>query len=241
MECQTCSKIFPSTGNLHEHVEFFQYLVRELLKCLAHANPRGEEDTGGSNNDSNIDDDSDKDLAGDLEMAHDDLDDDDWQCPLPACERLAKFVTLKELQRHYATHISCHEVCLTCDRVFDRASTYLHHTCKKGQGNPGESVLRRRKALRQKIDKALNKARILKFREVQKLSTGDLDTNLHRKRRKTGRDDISEDQTDSANGLVNYTANGMPPNAALLPNRLTTDRSGNYDTRGSSLERRIIP
>ncbi|KAH8708413.1 hypothetical protein GQ44DRAFT_467871 [Phaeosphaeriaceae sp. PMI808] len=221
MECQTCSKIFTTTDTLQVHVGLFQYLIRELLKCLAHAGVNEEEGTCTGSVSDGGDHDSDKELASDLEGEHNDMEVDDLQCPLQVCEQLKKFGTLKELQRHYATHFTCHEVCQSCDRVFERASTFLHHSCGKGRRNTSGSVRRRRKALRQKVDKALKIAMNLRHREKQMSGTGNLDIDCPPKRRKTSRDDLAEVQTDSADRLVDYTANGTSPDAALFLFRLT--------------------
>lgn len=124
MECQTCSKTFPTRDTLHEHIGLYQvrtfeltdpsmassnqtqsraqHLVRELLECLAHASSSCDKDTGGSKETINIDDDNDENLAETLEEDQSDLDDDDLRCPLPICEQLREFSSLKELQRHYA-------------------------------------------------------------------------------------------------------------------------------------------
>src|SRR5436190_2237414 len=99
MECQTCSKTFPTRDALHEHIGVYQvrtlqarqqqsnrfqsraqYLVRELLKCLAHASSSNEEGTSDLKEDSNIGDDSDDNLVETLEEEQSDLD-DDLQCP----------------------------------------------------------------------------------------------------------------------------------------------------------------
>lgn len=188
MECQTCSTVFSNSTSLHSHVEFFQararYLVDELMKCLAHTSPRSDEDTGDDNN---LDDDCSKELDDSMEEEHNEYEYDDFRCPSNGCEQIREFATLKELQRHYAIHMFCYEVCKSCNRRFDRASTYLHHSCKKSSGHPRESVLRRRKALRGKVHNALNKA---KSDEVN------ANTSHRYKRCKTGRSDVNELQTD---------------------------------------------
>ncbi|PVH91197.1 hypothetical protein DM02DRAFT_734263 [Periconia macrospinosa] len=204
MECQTCSSVFQTADILNEHVGYYQsraqYLLRELAICLAHAGAHDDDDN------INIDRDSDKDTSSNFEEVDDGLTDHDLRCPLQTCERLTEFTTLKELQRHYAIHVSCHEVCKLCSRVFDRASTYLHHTCKK-QGDLNGSVLRRRKTVRKKVDRSLIKARNSNNHEKKRPNPMDLNT-PHVKRRKIAEPVISEHQALDRNDEGQITTPG---------------------------------
>lgn len=91
--------------------------MRELLKCLAHANSQSEEDrTGDIDEDSNIDvvrndnfDNSEEEEQDDVE---DDTEDDDLHCPLQVCEQKEEFEKLKDLTRHFATRMMIHSVSL---------------------------------------------------------------------------------------------------------------------------------
>ena len=76
-----------------------RYLVRELLKCLAHR--PGDDGNGRADGDVDVDD-GDADLDDDQEEEEGGIENDDLCCPLQACERLKEFETLKDLQRHYA-------------------------------------------------------------------------------------------------------------------------------------------
>lgn len=84
-----------------------QYHIRELLKCLAHAN--GEDGISCVNDDTNVEEDTDEGMDDDQEEEQDDAEEEeDWHCPLQICMRLKEFETSKDLQRHYATRILTH-------------------------------------------------------------------------------------------------------------------------------------
>jgi hypothetical protein len=204
-----------------------RYLAHELLKCLAHASLQsGKDGTDDVEDNNSVDDDSDNELDNGAEEEQDDAQDGSLRCPL-LCERAeAEFKTWKDLNRHFATRImiysfvsirlhtkntrdtdiSCHEFCSSCDRIFERASTYLHHNCRRGkkgqkcQGNLSQSILRQRKMLRTKVKKELRIAR--KSRRLA-------DENSN-KRRKTEAGGIVVDiQTDSTGQSVDPIANGI--------------------------------
>ncbi|KAK3391218.1 hypothetical protein B0H63DRAFT_133458 [Podospora didyma] len=206
MECQTCSKVLQSANALHEHIGFFQsqiqYHMRELLKCLAHASLQSSDSGGDIDIDNGRDSSSDNDLEeeGDDENEEDEDGGDDLRCPQQGCKQKEEFVIEKELNRHFATHIPCYEFCQPCNRVFHRASTYLHHKCKKGKsGQKGQRILsedvqRRRKALRAKVERELRTAR------GSKRPHGSVVNQNHRhKRRRTEADDIALDPVKNPN------------------------------------------
>jgi hypothetical protein len=269
MECQTCSEAFSNDDTLREHVGFFQvctvqasrltdpdstqsraqYLVQELLKCLAHASPHCEKDGARDVEDDNDDDnDSDNYQDNSNEEEVDDAKDGSLQCPLCDQKRSEGFDTWKDLKRHFATRIvtyffisirtrtkntrdtdvSCQEYCSSCERIFNRASPYLHHKCRRGknsqksQGNLSNAVLQRRSVIRRKVKKELGIAR--KSRRLP-----DESPVPRHKRRKTEAGDVTVDiQTDLSGQSVELTVagtflNGLQPESkattiSLLPN-----------------------
>ncbi|KAK1657747.1 hypothetical protein BDP55DRAFT_638468 [Colletotrichum godetiae] len=77
----------------------------------------------------------------------------------------------------------CYELCPSCGRIMERASTYLHHNCKKGKSTI--QILQRRKALRRQVDIQLREARTESSRAAHTKDPIEEDTHQRHKRRKT--------------------------------------------------------
>ena len=115
-----------------------RYHVRELLKCLAHANSQSEEDRDideDSNTDVVRNDNFDNSEEGEQDDIEDDTEDDDLHCPLQVCEEKGEFEKLKDLIRHFAIRMMIYSVSLrdvqlrTCHRYPMQRILFIMRPC----------------------------------------------------------------------------------------------------------------
>ncbi|KAL2695083.1 hypothetical protein AAEP93_004144 [Penicillium crustosum] len=157
-QCQTCFNSFGTQQELRDHIADyqastleFQLLTARLLEVQAHL-PRKHQnpeidglqadniiadcitrdwDTEQENDDSSnladngydIDDSDD----GNLRDQDDDLT--STKCPHSRCRHKGRFLNRAGLERHFESHVQCHEICIYCRQLFQQTRQYIRHTC----------------------------------------------------------------------------------------------------------------
>ncbi|KAJ6020017.1 hypothetical protein N7499_003313 [Penicillium canescens] len=86
------------------------------------------DDSSNLANDGYDNDDSDD---GNLSDQDDDLT--STKCPHSRCRHKGRFLNRAGLERHFESHVHCHEICIYCRQLLQQRRQYIRHTCRTRQ------------------------------------------------------------------------------------------------------------